>query len=64
MKEKTSGLCPECDGEINFPNPQIGQRVVCSHCNADLEVIGLNPIELDWFFEDDEFYDFDEEDDW
>ncbi len=63
MKEKTIGLCPECDREINFPSPQIGQRVICPHCNADLEVIGLNPIELDWFFEDDEFYD-DEDEDW
>jgi hypothetical protein len=39
--------------------------LVCPHCEADLEVISVDPLEIDWFYdwsweEDDE----EEEDDW
>jgi lysine biosynthesis protein LysW len=28
--------------------PWIGQPVTCESCGADLEVVDLNPLELDW----------------
>ena len=41
--------CPDCAGRIYLGRrPQIGQPAVCDYCNADLEVVGLNPPQLDW----------------
>jgi len=34
-----------------------------SHCNAELEVVEISPLELDWAFEDTDS-DFDDEDEW
>jgi lysine biosynthesis protein LysW len=40
---------------------EIGQRVVCPHCQADLEVVETVPIELDWYYEEEPP---EEEEDW
>jgi lysine biosynthesis protein LysW len=26
----------------------VGEEVICPHCEADLEVVSLDPLELDW----------------
>ncbi len=42
-------FCPDCDGEIRLNHhTRLGQKLVCPHCDADLEIIGVNPLELDW----------------
>ncbi len=53
-KNKTIiGACPECDANIIFNKaPFLGQKKVCPECREKLEVIGLNPIELDWDYDD------------
>jgi hypothetical protein len=28
-----------------------GQKVICPHCDADLEVISVEPLELDWAYD-------------
>lgn len=54
--------CPGCDENIYLRNaPKLGDIVYCPTCETELEVIGVNPIELDWPWEDDEE---DEEDEW
>lgn len=54
--------CPECDTHIRFHSrPKLGQIVVCPECDEQLEVRRLNPLELDWAYE--EFED-DWDDDW
>ena len=51
--------CISCDTEIRLRKPvKIGMFVTCSECDAELEVVWLDPIELDWPFIDD---DWDEE---
>jgi lysine biosynthesis protein LysW len=41
--------CPDCAGRIYLGRkPWLGQAVICDHCDADLEVVGLNPPALDW----------------
>jgi alpha-aminoadipate carrier protein LysW len=46
-----SAICPDCDSEIAFDKaPALGEVLICPHCDADLEVIGLEPIELDWAY--------------
>jgi hypothetical protein len=42
---------------------RIGQQVICPNCDAELEVIETDPVELDWVYDDDES-DEDEEEDW
>jgi lysine biosynthesis protein LysW len=44
-------FCPDCDGSVSVgPRPRLGQRVTCSHCGAELEVIEVSPLELDWAY--------------
>ena len=56
--------CPSCGSKVNLgPKPKMGQRTVCSACDTELEVVWLDPVELDWpYDEDDEYDDYDEED--
>jgi lysine biosynthesis protein LysW len=42
-------------------NPKMGQPVLCSACGARLEVVWLDPVELDWPFDDDEGDELDED---
>ncbi len=52
--------CIGCDAEIRLrQSPKIGALVTCAECGAELEVVWLDPLELDWPFIDD--YDEDEE---
>lgn len=57
--------CPDCRNVIAFPvMPRLNQTVVCENCEVTLAVIGLNPIELDWAFDEDEYEDFDFDEDY
>jgi lysine biosynthesis protein LysW len=53
--------CIGCNTDIRFrQSPKIGMLVTCEECGAELEVVWLDPLELDWPFIDD--WDEDEED--
>jgi lysine biosynthesis protein LysW len=48
-----SARCPDCDGRIVLnPTPRAEKRLTCPHCDAELEVIGLDRVELDWVYEE------------
>ena len=50
--------CPACDNKILLMSkPHISQRLRCTSCEAELEVVRTNPPALDWIFDSD--YDFD-----
>ena len=54
--------CPECDAEIHVDEDvDKGETVHCEECDVTLEVVGLDPIELDLAQSTDE--DDDKEDD-
>ncbi len=58
-KKPVIGACPECDANVVFTKaPFLGQKKTCPECVAELEVIGLSPIELDWA---DEYEDYDDD---
>ena len=41
--------CLDCGDRIYLGRkPWIGQDAFCERCGADLEVIGTNPLELEW----------------
>ncbi len=42
--------CPECGQFFELANPKEGQRVGCPNCQARLEVLNLEPLELDWAY--------------
>jgi alpha-aminoadipate carrier protein LysW len=60
--------CPDCDGKIVLnPHAKLGQKLSCPHCEAELEVIGVDPVELDWAYDwswDEDDDDEDDDDDW
>jgi alpha-aminoadipate/glutamate carrier protein LysW len=39
-------LCPECDGGLGLHSPILGEIVPCPTCGAELEVMSLDPLEL------------------
>jgi lysine biosynthesis protein LysW len=73
-------FCPDCEAPIRLgAQIKIGQRIVCSNCDVELEVIEVSPVELDWAYDepeedwddgewddedDEEDYDDWDEDDW
>jgi hypothetical protein len=41
----------------------MGQRFTCRSCNTEVEVVWLDPVELDWPYDEDDEVD-DEFDEW
>ena len=40
--------CPECDAEITIPTGAMeNELIACAECGAELEIISLDPLELD-----------------
>jgi alpha-aminoadipate carrier protein LysW len=40
--------CPECAAEITFEaSTEVGEILVCPDCGVDLEVISIDPAEVD-----------------
>jgi lysine biosynthesis protein LysW len=56
--------CPGCGSYVNVgPRPKMHQRFSCNTCDADLIVVWLEPVELDYDEEEEEYdyADFEEE---
>jgi hypothetical protein len=48
-----NAFCPDCEEAISFKaQPKVGQRIVCSNCESELEVIETSPLELDWVYDE------------
>jgi len=55
--------CPECSEDVYVDaDSEQGDTVSCDECGTDLEIVGLDPIELDVYEEDDDLDDLDDED--
>ena len=49
------GTCPECKEDVQVDeDTDKGDIVECENCDTTLEVVGLDPIELDVAVEDEE----------
>ncbi len=54
--------CPDCDGAIVFGTKmKLGKSIECPECGVMLEVISLNPFELDYALGDEEWEEEEEE---
>jgi alpha-aminoadipate/glutamate carrier protein LysW len=61
------GTCPECEAEVHVdPDADKGDSVACDECGSELEIVGLDPVELDIVEEDldDDYGDEDDEDEY
>lgn len=55
-------LCPECGTEIHVDEDvDKGDQMVCEECDSPLEVVGLDPVELDLREEEDDGYEDDDD---
>ena len=42
------GTCPDCDAEVHVDlDADKGDTVTCDECGTELEIVGLDPVELD-----------------
>ena len=58
-----TGICPECEADVHVDtDADKGDVVSCEECGTDLEVVGLDPVELDMVEEEDLDKDEDDED--
>jgi alpha-aminoadipate carrier protein LysW len=49
-----TGTCPECDADVHVDSDaDKGDSVLCEECGTELEVVGLDPLELDIAEEED-----------
>ncbi|HYN86388.1 MAG TPA: hypothetical protein VER32_14155 [Pyrinomonadaceae bacterium] len=66
MEERTvpTGSCPECEAEVHVDtDADKGDAVTCDECGTQLEIVGLDPVELDIAEDDDDLDDEDEDED-
>ena len=43
-----TGTCPECEADVHVDiDADKGETVECEECNVTLEIVGLDPVELD-----------------
>lgn len=49
-----TGTCPECDADVHVDtDSDKGDAVTCAECDSKLEIVGLDPVELDIVDDDD-----------
>lgn len=57
-----TGTCPECEADVHVDiDADKGETVECEECNVTLEIVGLDPVELDVVEEEDADDDDDED---
>ena len=50
-----TAICPECDADVHVDiDSDKGDKVTCDECSSDLEVVGLDPVELDLVEDEDD----------
>jgi lysine biosynthesis protein LysW len=46
-------MCPDCGGRLLLKETvQVGDRVTCSECGIELEVLSRYPLDLDYVLDD------------
>jgi alpha-aminoadipate carrier protein LysW len=58
-------VCPECEAEIHVDEDvDKGEIINCEECEVTLEVVGLDPIELDIAPDEEDEDDYDDEEEY
>jgi lysine biosynthesis protein LysW len=53
--------CPECDAVISVEHPRDGAMIDCHVCGERLEIISVDPFEVDFPLDDDDWEEEEEE---
>lgn len=40
-------VCPECEGTMELSDLMSGEIVPCAYCGVDLEVVSLDPLQVE-----------------
>jgi lysine biosynthesis protein LysW len=56
-----SAYCPDCDENIHLRSPKVGQKLFCPNCETEVEVISVDPLDLDWAYDSSYDEDMDED---
>ena len=60
-----TGTCPDCEADVHVDtDADKGDTVSCEECGTDLEIVGLDPVELDIVEDEEEEAADDDEDDY
>ena len=64
VKKASNGRCPLCKDMVQIGSSQmkVGSKVLCSGCDAELEIVSLIPLELEWPYDGGFGYYFGDED--
>lgn len=38
--------CPECSASVEDNDYELGELIVCGECGSELEVVGVEPLEV------------------
>jgi len=59
------GTCPECEAEVHVDtDADKGDVVTCEECATNLEIVGLDPVELDIVEEEEGEEDYEDEEEY
>lgn len=48
--------CLDCDRAISIQNDaEFGDEIVCHSCEAEFELVSLNPPAIEWLYDDDDW---------
>ena len=54
-----SAECPQCGKNVQVGSqPTMGRLVKCKECGSELEIVWLDPVELDWPLDEEEMEDY------
>ena len=56
--------CPSCDVVIGVEKPRVGAMITCRECGAELEIISVDPFEVDFPLDYDDDWDRDDEEEY
>jgi lysine biosynthesis protein LysW len=61
---ENKAICPDCGQTITVSGQiMVGWLVDCPNCDAELEIVETVPLELDFFYGDDESDDYEDDED-
>ena len=56
------GTCPDCEENFELgDSAEVGQTIACPNCKAQLEILDLNPVILDYALDKEEIESMDAE---
>ena len=59
--KKETVECLACDEDVYVGrNPKVGNFVTCQHCDETFQIIDIDPILIDWPYDDDDYSDDEE----